>query len=89
MSKKPKEPFEDDGRTIADMSGVENPSTSLLGRLPRRRRDKSDQQTPTEPLTKRQNRMVIGGALLAALLIGGVFIIGGAIAIAVMLALWT
>ena len=89
MSKKPKEPFEDDGRTIADMSGVENPSTSLFGRLPRRRRDKSDQQTPTEPLTKEQNRMVIGGALLAALLIGGVFIIGGAIAIAVMLALWT
>ena len=89
MSKKPKEPFEDDGRTIADMSGVESASTSLLGRLPRRQRDKSEPQTHPEPLTKRQNRMVIGGALLAALLIGGVFIVGGAIAIAVMLALWT
>ena len=89
MPRKKKEPFEDDGRTIADMSGVENPSTSLLGRLPRRKRDKSVQETHPEPLTKEQNRMVIGGALLAALLIGGVFIVGGAIAIAVMLALWT
>ena len=90
MPKKKKEPFEDDGRTIADMSDVESASTSLLGRLPRRRRDKSETLTqPSEPLTKAQNRMVIGGALLAALLIGGVFIIGGAVAIAVMLALWT
>ncbi len=89
MSKK-REPFEDDGRTIADMSSVENPSTSLLGRLPKRRRDGSEPPAPpSEPLTKRQSRMAIGGALLAALLIGGVFIVGGAIAIAVMLALWT
>ena len=87
---KKREPFEDDGRTIADMSSVENPSTSLLGRLPRRTRDRSDTPVPpSEPLTKRQSRMAIGGALLAALLIGGVFIIGGAIAILVMLALWT
>ena len=90
MPKKKKEPFEDDGRTIADMSSVENPSTSLLGRLPRRLREKSETPaTQSEPLTKRQSRMAIGGALLAALLIGGVFIIGGAIAILVMLALWT
>ncbi|MBR5044528.1 MAG: hypothetical protein IKX66_04190 [Clostridia bacterium] len=84
-----KEPFEDDGRTVADMSGVENPSTSLLGRFPKRRRTEKDGETPSAPLTKKQNRMVIAGALLAALLIGGVFIIGGAIAIAIMLAFWT
>ena len=87
---KKREPFEDDGRTIADMSAVENPSTSLLGRLPRRNRDKSETpEAGSEPRTKRQSRMAIGGALLAALLIGGVFIVGGAIAIAVMLAIWT
>ena len=83
-----KEPFEDDGRTIADMSAVENPSTSLIGRFPKRRRTE-ETGTQSEPLTKKQNRMVIAGALLAALLIGGVFIVGGAIAIAIMLAFWT
>ena len=91
MLKKPKEPFEDDGRTIADMSGVENHHSSLLGRLPRRSREKSDEtpKTPVEPLSKRQGRMAIGGALLAALLVGGVFIVAGAIAILVMILLWT
>lgn len=91
MPKKMKEPFEDDGRTIADMSGVENHHASLIGRLPRRNRDRDDEtpKTPAEPLTKRQGRMAIGGALLAALLVGGVFIVGGAIAILIMLLLWT
>ena len=91
MSKKTKEPFEDDGRTIADMSGVENHHASLIGRLPRRNREKADEapDPPAEPLSKRQGRMAIGGALLAALLVGGVFIVAGAIAILVMILLWT
>lgn len=90
MPKKQKEPFEDDGRTIADMSFVESASTSLIGRLPRRHEKTNEEASRNaEPLTKRQNRAAIGGALLAALVIGGVFIVAGAIAIGVMLAIWT
>ena len=87
MAKKPK--WEDDGRTIADMSGVEHPS--LFGHLPRRK-SKSDEPNNGQeqaPMTKEQNRAYIGGALLAGLLIAGVFILAGAIAIAVMIAVWT
>lgn len=85
-----KKPFEDDGRTIADMSGVDRPS--LLGswfgiRLNKGKKgEKNDDGS--EPLTKKQNRMYMSATLLAALAIGGVFIAAGAIAIAVMLALW-
>ena len=84
-----KKPFEDDGRTIADMSGVENHSTSLFGRLPRSTKSKQTDEPSAPLLTKKQSRVAIRGALLAALLVGGVFIAAGAIAIAVMLAIWT
>ena len=87
MAKKPS--WDDDGRTIADMSGVERPS--LFGHLPRKKpkgdAPNNDQGQPT--MTKEQSRAYIGGALLAGLLIAGVFIIAGAIAIALMIAVWT
>lgn len=87
MAKKPK--WEDDGRTIADMSGVEHPS--LFGHLPRKKRKENEpNDSPEQPtMTKEQNRAYIGGALLAGLLIAGVFILAGAIAIALMIAVWT
>ena len=83
-----KKPFEDDGRTIADMSGVERPSMfGHIFSLKHRRGDNNDKEN-SEPLTKEQNRMYMSATILAALAIGGVFIAAGAIAIAVMLALW-
>lgn len=87
MAKKPS--WEDDGRTIADMSGVEHPS--LFGHLPRKKRsDPEAHENSEQPtMTKEQNRAYIGGALLAGLLIALVFIVAGAIAIALMLAVWT
>ena len=83
-----KEPFEDDGRTIADMSGVERPS--MFGHMFSLKPKKGDKQEGgSEPLTKKQNRMYMSATLIAALIIAGVFIAAGAIVIAIMLAVWT
>ena len=83
-----KKPFEDDGRTIADMSGVERPSMfGHMFNLKPKKGDKKDDGADT--LTKKQNRMYMSATIIAALVIAGVFIIAGAIAIAIMLAIWT
>lgn len=83
-----KKPFEDDGRTIADMSGVERPSMfgHMFSLIPKKGGKKDD---GSEPLTKKQNRMYMSATIIAALVIAGVFIAAGAIAIAIMLAVWT
>ena len=73
MRKKERIYEDDDGRTIADMSGIE-PQPMLIPRI-RRRRD--------------ERNAAIGGALKAGLLIGGVFLIAGALAILAMQALWS
>ena len=85
--------FEDAGRTIADMSGV-GPSPMLFPRM-------SKKATPQEPspsddrpwesqeqFTPEQRRAAMGGALKAAMLIAGVFIAAGAVAILVMQLIW-
>lgn len=83
-----KEPFEDDGRTIADMSGVERPS--MFGHMFSFKPKKGDNKNDgSEPLTKKQNRMYMSATIIAALVIAGVFIAAGAIVIAIMLAVWT
>ena len=89
--------FEDDGRTIVDMSGVERPL--LLGfRLPHRK--KESQQTEAQPseaserpwekqgLNKKQQRSYILGTVLAGLAIAGVFIAAGALFIYLLTLLW-
>ena len=80
---------DDDGRTIADMSGV-GPSPMLFPRMPK----KATPQEPSpaddrpwesqEQFTPEQRRAAMGGALKAAMLIAGVFIAAGAVAILVM-----
>ena len=89
---------EDDGRTIADMSGIERQPTFL----PHFHRKRSDFSAPDAPrandrpwesaageLTREERNAAIGGALKAGLLIGGVFLIAGALAILAMQALWS
>ena len=88
---------EDDGRTIADMSGIERQPTFL----PHFHRKRSDFSAPDAPrandrpwesaageLTREERNAAIGGALKAGLLIGFTFLIAGAVAILAMQALW-
>ena len=71
--------FEDDGRTVVDMSEVD-PMPVLLPRF-RRRKD----ETPSaQQMSKEDRRAVMLGAIGAVLLIGGVFIVAGAIVIFLM-----
>ena len=85
---------DDDGRTIADMSGIE-PSPMLFPRLPRKeKRSQAPQSAADRPwegqeqFTQEQRRAAMGGALKAAMLIAGVFIGAGAVAILVMQFIW-
>ena len=85
------EPFEDDGRTVADMSGIEHDSIWL----PRRRKQghtpaQQPQQAADRPweedpqLTGKERLWAILGALKATLLICGVYLLG----LLALLALW-
>ena len=85
---------DDDGRTIADMSGIE-PSPMLFPRLPRKeKRSQAPQSADDRPwegqeqFTQEQRRAAMSGALKAAMLIAGVFIAAGAVAILVMQFIW-
>ena len=99
MRKKERIYEDDDGRTIADMSGIE-PQPLLVPRI-HRRRDRADFREPDAPaendrpwdmsgeLSREERNAAIGGALKAGLLIGGVFLAAGALAILAMQALWS
>ena len=99
MRKKERIYEDDDGRTIADMSGIE-PQPMLVPRI-HRRRDRADFREPDAPeandrpwdtsgeLSREERNAAIGGALKAGLLIGGVFLAAGALAILAMQALWS
>ena len=87
MSKK--EYDDDDGRIVADMSGVEKPS-AFGDWLPRKPKDR-DEKPPTEqvePVDKELRRAYVLSALLAGLAIGAVFAIGLGIAILIMWLVW-
>ena len=99
MRKKERIYEDDDGRTIADMSDIE-PQPLLVPRI-HRRRDRADFREPDAPaendrpwdtsgeLSREERNAAIGGALKAGLLIGGVFLAAGALAILAMQALWS
>lgn len=85
-----KTPFEDDGRTIADMSGVERPGLfSSRNRDVEPEAEREDRAWENQPISKKDSRMYAAGALTAGLIIAAVFILAGAIVIAIMLAVWT
>lgn len=81
---------DDDGRTIADMSGVSAPS--LFGHLPKRKAA-PEQELPDVPsmeseISKEERRWYILGAMKAALLIGFAFIAGLGLVILLLMAIW-
>lgn len=88
---------EDDGRTIADMSGIERQPTFL----PHFHRKRSDFSAPDAPRANdrpwesaageltREERAAIRGALKAGLLIAGVYILAAAALIVAMQLLWS
>lgn len=91
------EPFEDDGRTIVDMSGVDVPSP-FLPRKPRQLdRDNASPEQPEKPrrpweepdtLDAKQRVWAALGALKAGLMIGGVYIVGLGLIVLLMVLLW-
>jgi hypothetical protein len=72
---------DDDGRTIADMSGVGGPAPEPLSQGSR---DVREELGGTE-----EQVMVLLGTLKAGLSIGAVYIVVFGIVIAIMVALWT
>ena len=90
---------DDDGRTVADMSGLE-PQPMLIPRI-YKRRDRADFREPDAPdandrpwdtsgeLSHEERNAAIGGALKAGLLIGLTFLVAGALAIIAMQTMWS
>ena len=83
-----KEPFEDDGRTIVDMSGVERPNLFQFRRIkeepkrPEAERERNRESWEGVELSRRERLWLIFGSLRAALLI--VLIFGAVFALAIL-----
>ena len=85
---------DDDGRVVADMSGLER-QPMLLPRLPKRKKENAaatpedaGAQQPELQLTAEERRSYMAGAVGAGLLIAGIFIAAGAVIITLLLLLW-
>ena len=90
---------DDDGRTVADMSGIE-PQPMLIPRI-LKRADRAAVREPDAPeandrpwdtsgeLSREERNAAIGGALKAGLLIGLTFLVAGALAIIAMQTMWS
>ena len=79
-----REPFEDDGRTIADMSGIVPQRTFLPRRKPR-------EDAPSGEgldLTPKEKRWAALGAMKAVLLIAGAYLLGLGILLGLLFLLW-
>ena len=81
---KRRDEFEDDGRTVADMSGIAPQPTFL----PRRRR--AEQLTSGEglDLTPKEKRWAALGAMKAVLVIAGAYLLGLGALLALLFLLW-
>ena len=83
---------DDDGRTIADMSGVSNPSAFVPRREKPQGQDRENSflfEKHEEPFTREERRIYFLAALKASLLIGGAFIIGLGAVILIMVLVWS
>lgn len=95
MAKDKRSYEEDDGRTIADMSGIES-QPMFLPRSRKRRRDlvepeSSASERPWEEsgkFSREERNAAVRGALKASFLIAGVYIVGLGLLIWALLALW-
>lgn len=94
MARKKRTYEDDDGRTIADMSGVGRPSLFLPRRAeedappPPPRPSEEQPEWEQAPISREERRMYILGALKAALLIAFAFIGGLGIVILLMVLFW-
>lgn len=81
---------DDDGRTIADMSGVQRSGMFTFRSFKKNStfRNPDSDEAPKEEYTNDQRKAAVGGALSAALLIAGAFIGAGAIVIALLTLIW-
>lgn len=92
MARKRKEYEDDDGRTIADMSGVSRPS--LIGHLPRPHRTSGETERhrptalPEDEIPAKTRMWYMLGALKAALLIALAFIVGLGLLVLLLLLIW-
>ena len=82
-----REPWEDDGRTIADMSGITRPPL-LIPRI-RKTSGQTKPSAPASPFNKKERFYAVLGAVGAALLVAMVFMAGIGLAILLMLKIWT
>ncbi len=90
MARKKRVYEDDDGRTIADMSGVTGPSM-FVPRSPGEK--KAQPETPDRPwentgMTPRERRMYVLGAMKATMLIALAYIVGLGLLIALLVWLW-
>lgn len=87
-----KDDFEDDGRVIADMSGVERPSLFGAGRPPRREGPRAEaparRREPDVRFTTTERLWMALGALKAGLLVGLVYVVFLGLVIVALLAIW-
>ena len=85
--------FEDDGRVIADMSGVERPSLFGAGRPPRREGPRAEaparRREPDVRFTTTERLWMALGALRAGLTVGCIYVVFLGIVIVALIALWT
>ena len=79
-----REPFEDDGRTIADMSSIVPQRTFLPRRKPREDAPSSEGLD----LTPKEKRWAALGAMKAVLLIAGAYLLGLGILLGLLFLLW-
>lgn len=83
---------EDDGRTIADMSGLERAPWLIPHRPRKKTTDSPDTDTPAaenRPLPPTVRRAMVADALKAALLIALAFLAGGALLILFLQWIWS
>ena len=78
-----KEPFEDDGRTVADMSGLYDDRPQVL-----RRRPHADPSGEPTEYTSKERIWAMLGAAKAALVIAGAYLIGLAILLVILFLIW-
>ena len=81
-----REPFEDDGRTIADMSGIA-PQPTILPRRKPRKEPETNSGGGLE-LTRKEKRWAALGAMKAVLLIAGAYLLGLGILLGLLFLIW-
>ncbi len=81
-----REPFEDDGRAIADMSGIAPQPTIVPRRKPRKEPETNSGEGLE--LTRKEKRWAALGAMKAVLLIAGAYLLGLGILLGILFLIW-